>query len=222
MERKTMKSDDDIKRDVDNELNWNPEIDSTDIATKATSGTVTLSGFARNFYEKHQAEVSVKRVAGVVAVANDLAVPPKHSDRISDPELAREAVIALKMELPVSWQNIKIMVHDGRVVLEGTVEWQFSRERAVTAIRRLRGVLDVRNSIQVKPVLVAGDVKADIEAAFKRNAVIDANQVAVEVRGPEVTLRGEVRSWAERDQAYQTAWSAPGVMNVVDELTIRT
>jgi len=217
-----MKSDDDIKRDVDNELNWNPEIDSTDIATKATSGTVTLSGFARNFYEKHQAEVSVKRVAGVVAVANDLAVPPKHSDRISDPELAREAVIALKMELPVSWQNIKIMVHDGRVVLEGTVEWQFSRERAVTAIRRLRGVLDVRNSIQVKPVLVAGDVKADIEAAFKRNAVIDANQVAVEVRGPEVTLRGEVRSWAERDQAYQTAWSAPGVMNVVDELTIRT
>jgi osmotically-inducible protein OsmY len=217
-----MKSDDDIKCDVDNELNWNPEIDSTDIATKATSGTVTLSGFARNFYEKHQAEVSVKRVAGVVAVANDLAVRPTHPDRISDPELAREAVVALKMELPASWQNIKIMVHDGRVVLEGTLEWQFLRERAATAIRRLRGVLDVRNSIQVKPVLVAGNVKADIEAAFKRNAVVDANQVAVEVRGPEVTLRGEVRSWAERDQAYQTAWSAPGVMNVIDELTIRT
>jgi osmotically-inducible protein OsmY len=217
-----MKSDDDIKCDVDNELNWNLEIDSTDIATKATSGTVTLSGFARSLYEKHLAEVSVKRVAGVVAVANDLAVAPPHSDRPSDPELAREAVIALKMELPVSWQNIKILVQDGRVVLEGTVEWQFSRERAVAAIRRLRGVLDVRNSIQVKPVLVAGDVRADIEAAFKRNAVIDANHVAVEVRGPEVTLRGEVRSWAERDQANQTAWSAPGVMNVVDELTIRT
>ncbi len=114
------------------------------------------------------------------------------------------------------------MVHDGRVVLEGTLEWQFLRERAAAAVRRLRGVLDVRNSIQVKPVLVAGNVKADIEAAFKRNAVVDADQVTVEVRGPEVTLRGEVRSWAERDQAYQTAWSAPGVMNVVDELTIRT
>jgi osmotically-inducible protein OsmY len=217
-----MKSDDDIKCDVDNELNWNLEIDSMDIATKATSGTVTLSGFARDLYEKHQAEVSVKRVAGVVAVANDLAVRPKSSDRLSDPELAREAVIALQTELPVSWQKIQIMVHDGRVVLEGTVEWQFSRERAVTAIRRLRGVLDVRNSIQVKPVLVAGNVKTDIEAAFKRNAVIDANHVGVEVRGPEVTLRGEVRSWAERDQAYQAAWSAPGVGNVIDELTIRT
>jgi osmotically-inducible protein OsmY len=217
-----MKSDDDIKCDVDNELNWNLEIDSTDIATKTTSGTVTLSGFARDLYEKHQAEVSVKRVAGVVAVANDLAVRPKSSDRLSDPELAREVVTALQMELPVSWQNIQIMVHDGRVVLEGTVEWQFSRERAVTAIRRLRGVLDVRNSIQVKPVLVAGEVKTDIEAAFKRNAVIDANHVAVEVRGAEVTLRGEVRSWAERDQAFQAAWSAPGVVNVVDELIIRT
>jgi osmotically-inducible protein OsmY len=217
-----MKSDDDIKCDVDNELNWNPEIDSTDIATKATSGAVTLSGFARNFYEKHQAEVSVKRVAGVVAVANDLAVRPKHPDRLSDPELAREAVIALKMELPLSWQNIRIVVHEGRVVLEGTLEWQYLRERAVTAIRRLRGVLDVRNSIQLKPALVAGNVKADIEAAFTRNAVVDADHVAVEVRGTEVTLRGEVRSWAERDQAYQTAWSAPGVMNVIDELTIRT
>jgi len=217
-----MKSDDNIKCDVDNELNWNLEIDSTDIATKATSGTVTLSGFARSFYEKHQAEVSVKRVAGVVAVANDLAVRPNHPDRLSDPELAREAVIALKMELPACWQNIKIVVHDGRVVLEGTVEWQYLRERAATAIRRLRGVLDVRNCIDVKPVLVAGNLKADIEAAFKRNAVVDADHVAVEVRGPEVTLRGEVRSWAERDQAYQTAWSAPGVMNVVDELTIRT
>jgi osmotically-inducible protein OsmY len=217
-----MKSDSDLKQDVDNELKWNPEIESSDIASKTHDGTVTLSGFARDLYEKHQAEVSVKRVAGVVAVANDLAVRPKSSDRLSDPELAREVVIALQMELPVSWQNIQIMVHDGRVVLEGTVEWQFSRERAVTAIRRLRGVLDVRNSIQVKPVLVAGDVKTDIEAAFKRNAVFDANHVAVEVRGVEVTLRGEVRSWAERDQAFQAAWSAPGVVNVVDELIIRT
>jgi osmotically-inducible protein OsmY len=222
MEGKTMKTDEQIKRDVDNELKWDPEIDSTDIATKATDGTVTLSGFAGNFYEKHLAEVSAKRVTGVVAVANDLAVRPNHADRRSDPELAREAVAALKAELPVSWEDIQILVHDGRLVLQGTVEWQFQRDRVVTAMRRLRGVLDVRNSIQVKPVIQAGDIKGRIEEAFKRNAVVDADHVEVQVHGPEVTLRGEVRSWAERDQAYRTAWSAPGVMNVVDELTIRT
>lgn len=217
-----MKSDSDLKRDVDNELRWDPEIDSTDIATKATSGTVTLSGFAASFYEKHHAEVAVKRVAGVVAVANDLAVRPKDAARLSDPELAREAVTALKMALPVSWQNIKIMVHEGRVVLEGSVEWEFMRERVVTAIRRLRGVVDVRDSIKLQPVIVASDIKADIEEAFRRNAVIDSNHVEVQVQGPHVTLRGEVRSWSERDQAYKTAISAPGVVNVVDELTIRT
>ena len=217
-----MKSDTDLKRDVDSELKWNPELNSTDIATKVSSGTVTLSGFASNFYEKHQAEVTVKRVAGVVAVANDLSVRPKGLDRLSDPEIAREAVVALKMALPVTWQNVQILVHDGRVVLEGTVEWEFLRERAVTAIRRLRGVLDVRNSIKIQPVIVASDIQGDIEEAFKRNAIIDSEQVKVEVQGPQVTLRGEVRSWSERDQAYKTAASAPGVAHVVDELTIRT
>lgn len=217
-----MKSDSDLKCDVDNELKWNPEINSTDIATNATNGTVTLSGYADNFYEKHQAEVTVKRVAGVVAVANDLAVRPKNDGRASDPDLAREAVAALKTALPVNWQNVKIMVHEGRVVLEGAVEWHFQRERVAAAIRPLRGVLDLRNSITVQPQILACDIQADIEQAFKRNAVIDSDHVEVDVQGPQVTLRGEVRSWAERDQAYKTAASAPGIINVVDELTIRT
>jgi osmotically-inducible protein OsmY len=217
-----MKSDSDLKRDVENELNWNPELNSTDIASKATDGTVTLSGTAQNFYEVHLAELTVKRVAGVVAVANDLAVRPKDSDRVSDPELAREAVIALKMALPTCWQNVQIMVHDGRVVLEGAVEWDFQRQRVAEAIRPLRGIRDIRNSITVQPAILACDIQADIEEAFKRNAVIDSDHVEVEVQGPQVTLRGEVRSWSERDQAYKTAASAPGVVNVVDELTIRT
>jgi osmotically-inducible protein OsmY len=217
-----MKSDDDLKRDVENELKWNPELDATDIATNATSGAVTLSGFAHNFYEKHLAEVTVKRVAGVVAVANDLAVRPPGMNRLSDPELARAAVVALKTALPVNWQSVKIMVHEGRVVLEGTVEWDFQRERVAAAMRPLRGVLDLRNAIAVQPAIVACDIQAEIEEAFKRNAVIDSDHVEVEVQGPQVTLRGEVRSWAERDQAYKAAASAPGIMHVVDELTIRT
>jgi osmotically-inducible protein OsmY len=217
-----MKSDDELKRDVDNELKWNPELNATDIATIAIGGAVTLSGVANNFYEKHLAEVTVKRVSGVTAVANDLEVRPPGMNRLSDPELAREAVVALKTALPVNWQNVKIMVHEGRVVLEGAVEWDFQRERVAAAIRPLRGVLDLRNAITVQPAIVACDIQADIEEAFKRNAVIDSDHVEVEVQGPQVTLRGEVRSWAERDQAYKAAASAPGIMHVVDELTIRT
>jgi osmotically-inducible protein OsmY len=217
-----MKTDSELKGDIDKELDFDPEIDATDVATMVYNGTVTLSGFAASFYEKHLAELTVKRVAGVIAVANDLAIRPNLADRRSDPELAREAVRVLKTELPTCWQNVQIMVHDGRVVLQGTVERDFLRERLAAAIRRLRGVLDVRNSIKVQPAIVAGDIKRDIDEAFKRNAIIDAEQIKVQVEGSQIILRGEVRSWAERDQAYRTAASAPGVVKVIDELTIRT
>lgn len=217
-----MRSDTDIKRDVEAELKWNPEVDETDIATKVKDGTVTLFGFARNLYEKHQAEVSVKRVTGVAAVANDLQVRPVDANRATDPEIARDAVAALKLELPYSWDQIKPMVRSGQVVLEGTVEWQFVKERAETAIRRVHGVTEVRNSIRVQPKIAVQDIQARIEAAFKRNAQVDADHVAVRVSGSEVTLSGEVRSWAERDEAEHSAWSAPGVTKVVDELRVRT
>jgi osmotically-inducible protein OsmY len=221
-EETLMKSDTDIKRDVDAELKWNPEVDETDIATKVTGGAVTLSGFARDYYEKHQAEVTVKRVVGVTAVANDLGVRPKDHEKLTDPEIAREALAALKLALPITWDAIKPLVHEGRIVLEGTVEWNFLREKAESAVRSVRGVQGVRNSIRVQPVIVAGDIKQKIEAAFKRNAQVDSDHVTVSIRGPEVTLSGEVRSWAERDQATQTAWSAPGVSHVIDEMTVRT
>jgi osmotically-inducible protein OsmY len=216
-----MKADNVIKQDVDAELGWNPELDETDIATKVQDGIVMLSGFARTFHEKHLAEVTVKRVAGVTAVANDLQVRPAAGQEWTDPEVARAAVAALKAELPLSWETIKPIVHEGRVFLEGTVEWHFQRLRAESAMRRVPGVMSVRNSIQIAPRVAATDIKHKIEDAFRRHAAIDADQVTVEASGSEVTLRGEVRSWAERDQAQASAWSAPGVTNVVNELHVR-
>jgi osmotically-inducible protein OsmY len=113
-------------------------------------------------------------------------------------------------------------VHDGHVALEGTVEWQFERERAEHAVREVRGVISVRDSIRLQPQLAPTEIKQRIEQAFRRSAAVDAQHVTVETRGAEVTLRGEVRSWAERDEAQRTAWAAPGVIEVRNELTVRT
>lgn len=217
-----MRLDADIKRDVEAELKWDPEVEETDIAIKVQNGTVTLSGFARSFHEKHQAERSVKRVTGVTAMANDLQVRPRSVNKSTDPEIAREAVAALKHALPITWEQVKPMVRDGQVVLEGSVEWYFQRERAESAVRHLRGVTDVRNSIRIEPKAAASDIRSRIETAFKRNAQVDAEHVTVRVNGSEVTLSGEVRSWAERDEARLGAWSAPGVATVVDEMSVRT
>ena len=216
-----MRPDTDIKRDVEAELKWAPDVWEMDIAVKVTDGVVSLTGYAANAHEKYRAEAAAKRVAGVTAVANDLAVRAPLGGVPTDPEIARDAVAALKLELPFDWENIKPIVKQGHVGLEGTVEWNDQRERAETAVRRLHGVISVRNSISLKPRVAPTEIKHRIEEAFRRSAVIDAGKVSVDARGSEVTLRGEVRSWAERDQAQQTAWAAPGVLQVKNEITVR-
>jgi osmotically-inducible protein OsmY len=217
-----VKSDSEIKRDVEAELRWDPEIDPTDIAVKVNDAVVTLTGFARSFPEKYRAEATAKRVMGVTGIANDIEVRLPSEDASTDPQLARAAVAALQAALPLSWQEIKPLVHEGHVALEGTVEWHYQREKAEHAVRDLRGVRSVRNSIRVRPRVAASQIKHKIEEAFRRNAEVDARHITVDAQGSEVTLRGEVRSWAERDQAQRTAWSAPGVMQVRNELEVRT
>lgn len=136
-----MRVDSDIKRDVEAELKWAPDVSETDIAVSVTDGTVTLTGYAASAHEKYRAEVAVKRVRGVAAVANDLAVHTPLGGMPTDPEIARDAVAALKLELPTLWEDIKPVIKQGHVALEGTVEWHNQRERAEAAVRRLRGVI---------------------------------------------------------------------------------
>lgn len=217
-----MRPDNDIQRDVEAELKWAPDVWEIDIAVKATDGVVTLTGYAASAHQKDRAEAAAKRVVGVTGVANDLAVRPPFGASATDPEIARDAVVALRIELPLVCESITPVVKAGHVALEGTVEWHDQRERAEAAVRRLRGVLSVRNSIRLQPRVAPIEIKHKIEEAFRRNAIIDAHTITVDADGSEVTLRGEVRSWAERDQAQRTAWAAPGVMMVKNEITVGT
>ena len=214
-----MRPDNVIQHDVAAELKWSPDIDETDIAVKVNEGEVTLSGFARTYLEKYRAETATRRVRGVTAVANDITVKAP-ADAPTDPEIARAAVEALRVDLPLAWEQIKPIVRQGHVGLEGAVEWHYQRERAESAVRRLAGVVSVRNSIKIRPSLPPDNIKHRIEDAFRRLAQVDANRIEVHTAGSEVTLRGEVRSWSERDQAQRSAWSAPGVTNVKNELTV--
>ncbi len=215
-----MKADGDIKRDVEAELHWSPDIDETDIAVKVNGGVVALTGFVRSYHETYQAEAAVKRVTGVAGVANDIQVRLPSGNVMADPEIAREAVTAIKLELPFSHESIKVLVHEGQVTLEGILEWQYQKERAEIAVRRLKGIRGVTNLITIKPRVSTSDIKRKIEDAFRRSAEVDANHISIEARGSEVTLRGNVRSWAERDQAQRTAWSAPGVTQVKNDITV--
>jgi osmotically-inducible protein OsmY len=215
-----MRSDSDIKRDVEAELQSDPSIDATDIAVAVKNGVVTLSGFVPKFMDKLEAEAAAKRVAGVVGLANDLEVRLPLSDKRPDPEIARDAVAAVKTQLPFSWQQIKVIVDKGWVTLEGQVEWNYQREEAERAVRRVKGVTGVINTIQLKSRVEPSEIKRKIEEAFRRSAEIDASRITVETNGGEVVLRGTVRSWAERQEAERAAWKAPGVTRVVNQIAI--
>lgn len=215
-----MRLDSDIRRDVEDELRWDPDIDATDIAVAVNNGVVALTGFVRSYPQRMQAERDAKRVAGVVGVANDIEVRLPVIDQRPDPDIVRDAVSALKSELPYSSENIKVIAKDGRLTLEGTVEWNYARERAEKAVKRIRGAKSVTNSITLKPKVAPYEIRRKIEDAFRRSAEVDASRITVEANGSEVILRGTVKSWAEREEAERAAWAAPGVTKVDNRVTI--
>ena len=215
-----MRSDIDIKRDVEAELRWNPDIDATDIAVAVKNGIVTLSGFVRSYAQKFEAEQTAKRVNGVAAVANDIEVRLPVFNQRPDPEIARDCVEEIQKNLPYSSDHIRVVVRDGWVTLEGSVEWNYQRERAEQVVRRVRGVKGVTNLIELQPRVPPVEVKHKIEEAFRRSAELDANRVTVETDGGAVILRGTVRSWAERQEAERVAWATPGVTRVENLITI--
>ena len=217
-----MKSDGEIERDVKEELQWDPDLDATDIAVSVKKGVVTLTGFVKSYTDKYEAEAAAKRVAGVAGVANDLDVRMPSVDERPDPEIARDVVANLKIWLPRSWEHIKAIVKDGWVTLEGEVEWNYQRDYAERTVRWIKGVKGVSNLIRLQPHLEPKpvEIKQKIEEAFRRSALLDANRITVETHGSEVVLRGTVRSWAEREEAERAAWLAPGVTRVDNRIAV--
>jgi osmotically-inducible protein OsmY len=144
------RADSEIQRQVESELFACPDVDETDIAVKVIGGTVTLTGFARSFFDKFGAEDAVKRVRGVTAVANSIEVRPRFRAGLTDPEIARAVVAALKRALPQYGERVMPLVRGGVVTLEGALDWNWQRERAERAVRELRGISTVINAIMLR------------------------------------------------------------------------
>jgi osmotically-inducible protein OsmY len=217
-----IETDSELREDVLAELRYEPKVNAAHIGVAVKDGIVTLAGYVESYAEKYAAEKAAKRVRGVKAVINNIEVKLPASNQRTDADIAEAAVNALKANVSVPADKIKVTVSKGWLTLEGEVEWQYQKDAPESAVRYLPGVTGVTNLIRVKPLVSPSELKSKIKGALKRTAERDARRITVEVQGGKVILRGTVNSLVEKEEAELEAWSAPGVYSVENHLVVES
>lgn len=212
------RTDQELQNSVLAELKWDARVQPNEIGVIVKDGVVTLTGWVDSYLKKWAAEEAALRVAGVKAVANDIEI--RLANERTDGDIAAAAAHALEWDASIPPDKVHATVAKGWVTLKGQVEWQYQSEEAENVVRRLAGVRGVTNLIVVKPRLKPEELKKKIEDALVRDAQIDADRIKVEIVGTKAILKGAVRAWAEKKEAERVAWSAPGITEVDNQISL--
>ena len=215
-----MKTDTEIQQDVIDQLKWNLFLKASEIGVSVRNGIVTLSGQVDSLLKKLEAEKEAKKVAGVRAIAEDIRIGVSPANKRTDSEIAEAVLRALKWHTSVNEENLKIKVEDGIVTLEGEVEWGYQREAARNVISNLNSVCGIINNITLEQKTSPKDLKKRINAALHRSAILDARKIHVDVIDNKAILKGQVRSFSERESAEDAVWAAPGVLSIENNLEV--
>lgn len=215
-----MKTDAVIKENVLDELQWQPNVDETEVGVTVDRGVVTLTGTVDSYTKKIAAEEAAKKVKGVKAVVENIEVKYGIEYKKTDKEIAKAALDALKWNSSVPDDKITLKVENGWIHLNGEVEWEYQRDAAKRTVQNLLGVRAVTNNITLKQTVKPTGIKEKISKAFERLADVDANNIEVIVEDHTVKLKGKVHSLAEKEEANKSALYTPGVYHVENELLV--
>ena len=214
--------DDDLRRHVAAELSWDPQVGSEAIEVSAAGGEVTLRGTVTSFRLKRAGGRAAARVRGVTRIANELRVQIPHKHQRDDEDLRGDVLETLMLDVSVP-TTVDAQARDGFVTLTGTAQWHYQREAAEFRTANVPGVAGINNVISLTQIPNAREARDAIRAAFRRDAAIDADGLAVETSSDGlVILSGTVSSWAAHDRAVAAAWSAPGVTQVDDRIHVES
>ncbi|MGV3609615.1 MAG: BON domain-containing protein [Fluviicola sp.] len=216
-----MKTDVEIQKNVMEELKWEPSIQASEIGVAVKNGVVTLSGTVNTYLEKTRAEQAALKVVGVKGLAEDIQINLPFNHQKTDTELAQAALDALRWNVYVPTDQIKIKAENGWITAKGTVEWAYEQNAVRDAIATIKGVKGISNLVKVTPKVDPENVKKKIADAFQRSALVDANHIRVENIGHKVVLGGKVSSYAEKREAEQVAWNVPGVATVENNIEVK-
>ena len=217
---KKAKSDERLRRNIEEELACEPSVDAAAIGIGVEDGIITLFGHVASHAEKVTAEHAAARVRGVKAIVSELEVKIPAASQVIDEEIARAAVDSLSWNALVPEDRVKVRVENGWMTIEGDVDWHYQKTAAYNAVCSLKGVKGVIDNVAIRPSSISTAVKTHIEAALKRRFGTRNNHVAVETSGDHVTLRGTVASFAERAEIERAAWTTPGVCHVNNNLSV--
>ena len=215
-----MKTNEELQKDVQYAIKWEPLLHAAEIGVIVEDGIVTLTGSVDNYAKKAEAEKAAKNVSGVKAVIEKIEIKYDSFSKKDDSDVAKEIINAFKWNWEIPDEKVKVKVEDGWVTLDGVVEWNYQKVAAKKAVTGLLGVFGVTDSVIVKSEIKDSIEKRDIEKAIERNSSIDDDEVKIKVSGNMVTLSGTVHSLYQKDECGRIAWNAPGVEAVKNELEI--
>ena len=219
-----MKSDAQLRSGIQAELEWDPTVAvavaAAGVGVIVDHGVVTLTGHVGSYAEKLAAERATLRVRGVKALAVEISVKLAAGYERTDADIAQAAEHALAWNVQVPHDAVKPMVEGGWVTLTGEVEWDYQRKAAESTVRNLLGITGITNLVRIKLQVRSADVERQVQDALIRLFHGEPRQIAVDVAGSQIVLRGKVCSWAELKAVSGAVWSAPGVLSVVNELTV--
>jgi osmotically-inducible protein OsmY len=213
-------NDSDLQKAVLAELHWDPSVTAAHIGVTAHSGVVTLTGHVQTYPEKHAAESAANRVKGVKATAEELEVRLPFETKRSDEDIAAGAIARMAWDVSIPKDAVKVRVEKGWVTLSGEVDWYFQKDAPEQAVRRLFGVLGVSNQITIKPQVNTANISDDIMHALHRSWLFDPQTIRVSAVGGHVKLTGTAHSPYDKQVAATTAWAAPGVTGVENDLAV--
>jgi osmotically-inducible protein OsmY len=215
-----MKSDQDLKKDVQDAISWDPLLYGATINAAVTDGTVTLTGSVDSYIKKITAEYVAQKIIGVKNVVEKIQITFDHKNELSDTEIEAMISNTLKWNWGVSDKKLNISVLNGWVTIEGEQQWDYQKEAAKNAIINLIGVKGVTNNIILKSKVKDEIEKKDIQRALGRNWSMNNLDIQIKITGNMVTLTGTVHSFYQKYEAARIVFNAPGVWTVDNELTI--